>query len=276
MVPASQDESAIVGSPEQIVGEFFRVGMDERLANDQEARPIEPELARIAEIETRGDVMAELARFHRWSINAGFGTRVGTDIHDGSRQLIELGQAGLSLMRRESYVNNDARSLMLRAGLMRCIRKTFSLLGDPSASLDDSSQTVMAVETQLAQAEQSSADGESTERNFHRLSFSDLVEFEHPLVDWSRYFIALGAAKPSDIDVAQPEYIKTFGKLLNQIPISDWRFYLRWKLVSAASPFLSADFVQQSFELLDTMTGQESPVSRQESVLERNRRMSQQ
>src|SRR5258708_13520129 len=65
--------------------------------------------------------------------------------------------------------------------------------------------------------------------------------------DWSRYFRDIGLPEIGKVNVAQPEFFKAADKLLTGTPIDDWKTYLRWHLVNAASNTLSTKFVLESF-----------------------------
>ena len=68
-----------------------------------------------------------------------------------------------------------------------------------------------------------------------------------PDFDWGRYFRGIGLPEIGKVNVGQPEFFKAADKLLTDMPIDDWKVYLRWHLVNAASNTLSSKFVEESF-----------------------------
>jgi len=267
VAPTVLDYSSPAGSPEQLVGQFIRTGLNRDLADSLRFRPIETELGRIATIQTRGDLISEIARLQRWSIDVGFRTKVDFDYLNSSRKLLCLSQGGLSLFGRERYVADDSKAKNIRARLSRCIEKTFQLLGDTEDTASNSSERVLAIETKLADAFKPEAEVGGIVANFHPIKVSSLSTLA-PKVDWSRYFQELGVKNIDTINAAQPPYITAFASAFSQFPVSDWQQYLRWRLASAASPFLSSEFAQQSFKLDSALTGQELMRNRREVVLE--------
>jgi putative endopeptidase len=264
---AAIDDNTILGSPEQIVGQFLRTGMDQELADRLRAKPLDDELHRIAAIQTRGDVMTELGRLHRWSISVGFETQVGFDYFDSTHKILHLWQGGLTLRGREEYLKDDSKTRNLKARVGRVIQKTLTLVGDDPAVAEKESRRIIAIESQLAQAWRTGAETNGVEENFHYCKPSQLTN-STANVDWPRYFEALGAGGTTVVNVAQPEFLKAFGDLLAHVSVRDWQSYLRWHLASACSPYLSSEFVEQRFELDSALTGQELIRSRREAVLE--------
>jgi len=49
------------------------------------------------------------------------------------------------------------------------------------------------------------------------------------------------------LNVAQPDFVRGMGALLKSFPIEHWKVYLRWHVLNAAAPNLSAPFVNEDF-----------------------------
>jgi putative endopeptidase len=47
--------------------------------------------------------------------------------------------------------------------------------------------------------------------------------------------------------ISQPSYIEGFSKLLQSVPLSVWKAYFRWLLLSDISPYLNKSFVDENF-----------------------------
>jgi putative endopeptidase len=56
--------------------------------------------------------------------------------------------------------------------------------------------------------------------------------------------------------VGQPGFFKEMSAMMNEVPVSDWKTYLRWHVVNAAAPWLSSAFVTENFRFRgEVMTG---------------------
>ena len=76
---AAADRSAPKGSERQKVGDFFAAGMDEARIEMEGARPLEPFLLRIAAVQDRKGLAAEIALLQAIGTSAAFLLEVGPD-----------------------------------------------------------------------------------------------------------------------------------------------------------------------------------------------------
>lgn len=267
VIAAAVDQSAAAGTPEQLVGQFVRTGLNLQQAERQGYLPIKPELDRIAGIQTKSDLMAEFARLHRWFIDAGFRPHVDFDFANSSRKILGLGQAGLTLGSRDAYLKNDSKARNLRVRLTHCIRESLQLVGDSPESSSKEADRILDIETKIAAVWKPASEVGGIEANYHPVKNSELGVLT-PKLNWARYFEVLGAPTTEIVNVEQPAFLTAFGGLVQQFTISDWESYLKWRLIASASAYLSADFVQRIFELNSALTGQERMRKREEFVLE--------
>src|ERR1700691_1517813 len=70
---AAQDRHAAPGSIEQKIGDFYGSCMDETRIEAAGARPLQPELERIAKIASTADLQAETTRLQSIGVDAMFG-----------------------------------------------------------------------------------------------------------------------------------------------------------------------------------------------------------
>lgn len=254
------------GSPDQQVGDFFRVGMDEQLAERVGIRPLEEELRRIGAIETTRDVMAELGRLHRWSIFACFSAHPEFDPTDSTHKIITIHAAGLSLQSPDPYLLSDLKSIELRATYRSTVQKTLRSIGESPDSLAKSSENLLSIEETLARAAHTADRVPDLANELYPMKLADLDE-EVPNVDWRLYFDRLGAPNPRLVRIGNLAYLKAFGKMLSEVPVSVWKSYLKWSLVNGAAPFLSDQFASEAFHLQSAVSGQQMARSREENVL---------
>ena len=254
-------------SPVQAIGQFIRIGLDKGLAERLRFDPIRSELKRIDGTQTHGDLVTELGRLHRWKIGAGFTVNIGIDYLHSKSRILNLLQGGLSLPQRDSYFQNDKVSVSLRKDLLRCIGKTFSLVGEDTEVAKANAERILEIEKRLAEASVPVSETGGVEQNFHRIRFEQLQTFDSGF-DWIRYFEGLGLGSPSVVNVAQMNYLESFAQLFRHVKVKDWRIYLRWKFLSSVSPFLSSDFVEQSFKLKAACSGLERSPTRFDDLLD--------
>ncbi|HJQ30807.1 MAG TPA: M13 family metallopeptidase [Pyrinomonadaceae bacterium] len=243
---AARRKSLKAGSNEQKIADFYSSCMDEAAIEAQGAKPLEPELARIAAIKDVGGVEEEVARFHTYRIPAVFGFGATQDYKDSRATIAQAGQGGLGLPDRDFYTKTDEKSAQIRDEYVRHVARTFQLIGDDPDRAAAEAKTVMDVETRLAENMATRVELRVPEKRYNPMTKAQLLELT-PHFDWGQYFRRINLPEIDKINVSQPAYFKAVDKFLTDIPVEDWKTYLRWHLVNAASNTLSSPFVEESF-----------------------------
>jgi putative endopeptidase len=243
---AAADTGSPAGSPRQMVGAFYRSGMDEKKIEAEGARPLATELSRIAAIHDRESLLDELARLHRQTVYAGFGLFVNQDFKDSSKMTAWVYQAGLGLPDRDYYFKEDAKTKEIREKYVVHVGKMFELLGDPADKAAAESKTVMAIETRLAKVSMTPVEQRDPKAIYHPMQLADLEKLA-PGFSWKRYFTEVGLPEPGLLNVGQPEFFKEEAKMASEVALADWQTYLRWHLVNGVADDLSSPFVDENF-----------------------------
>ena len=118
----------------QKIGDFYASCMDETKANELGAKPIEPELQRIAKIVGRDDLIKAIAHLHSIGVRVLFSFRADPDLHNAGMNIANLGEGGLSLPDRDYYLKDDPKSVETRQKYLEHVQKMFELLGDNNAA----------------------------------------------------------------------------------------------------------------------------------------------
>jgi predicted metalloendopeptidase len=231
---------------EQKIADFYGVCMDEQKIEAEGIKPLEPELQRIDQITDLLSLEDEIARFHAHRIPAVFGFGAAQDFKDSTTIIAQVGQGGLGLPDRDYYLSDDAKLKATRDEYAKHVARTFELMGDSPERAAAEAATVLQIETKLAENASTRIQRRRPEANYHPMIKTQLIEMT-PDFDWGRYFRGIGLPEIGKVNVGQPDYFKAVGKLLVSIPVNDWKSYLRWHLVNAASNTLSSKFVEESF-----------------------------
>jgi len=239
-------KKTFANSNEQKIADFYGSCMNEKTIEAEGIKPLEPELQRIAQINDLLSLEVEIASLHAHRIPAVFGFGASQDFKDSTQIIAQVVQGGLGLPDRDYYTNDDAKSKATREEYVKHVARTFELMGDSSESAAAEARTVMNLETKLAEKSLTRVQRRNPEANYHPMIKTQLLEMT-PDFDWSRYFRGIGLPEIGKVNVAQPEFFKAADKLLTSTPIDDWKTYLRWHLVNAASNTLSSKFVVESF-----------------------------
>jgi putative endopeptidase len=265
---AVKDKDVAKESIRAKVGAFYRSGMDEKTIEEQGAKPLQNQFERIAAVKNAQDLMPLLARLHLVNASAAFHFFSKPDLKNSRRVIATFSQGGLTLPDRDYYLKDDDRLNKIRAEYVVHVGKMFQLLGDKHEDAERQAKTVLAFETQLAEASRPRADLRDPHRNYHLMSVAEM-EKETPGVSWKPYFQALGLGDLKELTVGQPDFLKKVGGMISKRNLDDWKVYLRWKLLNTYADKLSSKFVQEDFHFNGTvLNGAPRNVPRWERIVQ--------
>jgi putative endopeptidase len=243
---AAKNRAAPKGSNEQKIGDFYASCMDEAKIEAAGAKPLTPELAAINKLKSSRDLPAMLAHLHSIGVPAIFGFGAGQDFKKSDSVIAITGQGGLGLPDRDYYLKDDEKSKRTRDAYVSHMTNMFKLLGDDADKAGAEAQTVMKIETQLAQVSLDRVSRRDASKQYHKMSPDDLKNVMANF-DWPTYIKKTGAPKFTEINVAHPDFFKGVDLMLTSVPVDDWKTYLRWHLVHDAADALSTAFVNENF-----------------------------
>jgi putative endopeptidase len=244
---AAKNTAAPKGSNEEKIGAFYASCMDEPKIEAAGARPLLSEMAAIDKMKSYKDLPATLAHLHRLGVPSVFTFGAGQDFKKSDSVIAVTGQGGLSLPDRDFYLKDDAKSKSVRDAYLQHVTNMFKLLGDSADKAAAEAQTVMTIETKLAEVSLDRVSRRDASKQYHKMPAADLknvmVNF-----DWATYTAKLGAPKFAEINVAHPDFFKGVDAMLTSVSIDDWKTYLRWHVVHDAAEALSTAFVNEDFD----------------------------
>jgi putative endopeptidase len=171
---AAKNTSAAKGSNEQKIGAFYASCMDEPKIETLGAAPLAPEIAAINKMKSASDLPALLAHLHQVGVRALFGFGAGQDFKKSDSVIAVTGQGGLALPDRDFYLKDDAKSKSTRDAYVQHVANMFKLLGDDADKSAAEAQTVMKIETQLAQVSLDRVSRRDASKQYHKMSPADL------------------------------------------------------------------------------------------------------
>src|SRR5204862_6765496 len=111
------------------------------------------------------------------------------------------------------------------------------LRGDGDAVAADAAERVVALETRLAAGHWDNVTTRDVVKAYNLTSYDDLV-VAAPAFDFPRWLAGVGAdpAVLTEVIVRQPPYLGAFSAALTEVPLADWKMWLRFHLVSSLAP----------------------------------------
>jgi predicted metalloendopeptidase len=243
---AAKNTKAAKGSNEQKIGDYYASCLDESKREAEGMKPLVPELARIDKIQNARDVQSQVAYMHRHGIATLFSYGSLPDLKNSSMVLAFAGQGGLSLPNRDYYTKTDEKSVKLRQDFVTHMTNMFQLVGETSEQAAKDAQTVLTFETRLAQNSRTPVELRDLTKQYHLMNSAQLKELT-PTFSWDDYRKAAGAPVMGDINIAHPEFFTAVNKMLTEVPVADWKTYLRWNLITGTASSLSSNFENENF-----------------------------
>ena len=243
---AAVSATAAKGTASQKVGDFYAMAMDEARIESLGATPLNSGFDRIAKAATAAEIQDLIADFHRENVPVLFGAGVEVDLMNSKAYAYYLAQSGLGMPDRDYYTRDDADASRLRGQYLAHVTSMLKLLGDAPDRAAASAATVLALETRLARASKTRVEMRDIPNLYNKMSLAQIRELS-PGFDWVRYLRSIGRPEISDFIVTAPVFFKEMGLMLREVPLADWKTYLRWQALNAYAPYLSSAFVNENF-----------------------------
>jgi putative endopeptidase len=243
---AAADKKASKGSTDQIVGDYYGACMDESRVN---ARGMEPLKAWFAKIDGASDIAGiqrAMAELHDILVNDPFALGGQQDPHKPSWVLADIGASGLGLPDRDYYLKSEDRFKEARAKYVEHVTAMFKLAGLDQAAAAAASQTVIGMETKLAEASLDKVALRNPASTDHNTTFAQLQAMA-PHIDWVEYFKHNQLPTDVDLNVDEPRFMQEVDRQMQETPLPDWKIYLKWRLLDSTAAFLSTPFVDEDF-----------------------------
>src|SRR5258708_31640840 len=243
-------KNAVKHDVSQKIGDYYASCMDEAAIEKLGAKPLLPELERIARLKSKQDLAEYVATTQFPPSLYGGGTlftfRSNQDFKDSAQVIAEADQGGLGLPDRDYYLKDDAKSQELRKAYLAHVAKMFELLGDKPADAATEAATVMRIETALAKGQMTRVERRDPPKLYHKMSVEELQKLA-PSFGWNMYFTKTGLPSLGSLNIVTPEYFRVMEEEIEKESLADWKTYLRWHAAHDAAPDLSAAFVKENF-----------------------------
>ena len=239
----------------QQIGDLCGSWMDTATIEKLGATPLKPHLDRIAAISTR----AQLAdAFGQVGMPSPFGTFISPSNDDPTRYAVYLVQGGLGMPGRDYYLLTGDKYDGYRAAYLAYVTRIQELAGIPDA--EARARRIVDLETAIAKLHWTPEQSRDAKATNNPMKLAELQAYA-PNIDWKAYYKALGLDGSQTFIVAQKSAIRDEAKLFAATPVSTWKEWLAYQLVSDYSPYLSSAFDQARFDFY-SKTLRDVPVQR--------------
>ncbi|HTD28206.1 MAG TPA: peptidase, partial [Xanthomonadaceae bacterium] len=245
IVESLANTKAADGTVEQLVGDLYASGIDEKKINGTPAiDKLKPLLAPIDAIKTSDDVAAYLRNAFSKGQADVFQFGSSSDQKDAMKIIAYAVQGGTNLPTKDYYT--DAQYQPIRDAYVAHMVKVLTLTGTPEADAKQQADAVMKIETRLAAASLDPTQQRDLDNQYHWETFAQ-ADKETPHFSWEKLFDASGIKGADGLSVTMPKFFQEFDKMLVDVPVKDWQAYFRVHTIDSSSPFLNDDLATENF-----------------------------
>ena len=246
ILEAARDPGRPRSPIEAKVGDYYAACMDEPLIEKQGLSPLQPLLARVEAVQSKAELFRLLGENEAGALPVFFRFGSAPDMHDSTRTIATVGQGGISLPDRDDYLKQDAKSKEMRERFLGHVERMLQLAGQPEAKAKADAQTVLRLETALADAQLDRTALRDPKNRDNLMSVAELKQLA-PGYDFDAYLPATGAPAFEKLNVTSRRFFEQSSRLVADTPLAEWKTWLRWHTVREAAPYLGQAFVDEDF-----------------------------
>ena len=241
--------NAASGTNAQKIGDLYNSFMDEAKIEQLGITPIAKDLAAAASFKTADEFFQILGELESRGASGLFYSYVSTDNKDSSKNIVYLGQSGLSLPDEAYYREGEYQEV--RDAFLLHVEKIFELAKLPGGKA--AAKQVLELETQIAAYHWDQVKDRDAEATYNKKSFTELTSLA-PAFNWQLWITASNtpAQVLEQVVVRQPSFFEGLSKLIQSFDLDKWRSWLTWHIISGASPYLNKALVDENFSFYGT------------------------
>jgi predicted metalloendopeptidase len=228
------------------VGDYYAACMDEPGIEKLGAKPLEDVLARVGAVSSKAELFRLLGEHEAQALPGLFRFGAAPDLHDSRQTIANLGQGGLGLPDRDDYLKDDAKSKEKRARYLEHVARMLQLLGASAEQAAADAQTVMRLETALANVHLDRVAMRDPKNRDNPMTTAEFKQLA-PAFDFDAFFAASGAPRFTRLNLGSRKYFEEGNAVVESTPVQDFKTYLRWHVARAAAPYLGEAFVKEDF-----------------------------
>ncbi|RNI25116.1 M13 family metallopeptidase [Flexivirga caeni] len=243
LIEEAAESKSDPGTPRRQVGDLFTSFMDTDRIEQLGAGALADELALIDSVQTSSDLVRVCGQLSRRGVDTFVSFYSIADAKDSAHNILYIMQAGIGLP-DESYYREDEHA-EVREKYVGHIGRLLVLAGLDGGQAD----TIMALETRIAKSHWDRVAARDAVKTYNKLSRAELDELT-PGLDWDAWLDGVGAEERvlDPVNVEHPSFLTGFAEALRDEPVTAWKSWLTWRLVSDRAPYLNQAMVDERFD----------------------------
>lgn len=238
------------------IATLYEMGMDSVRLNKEGAAPIKALLDKIENTPANGMEDLFIMMQNEYSsplVQVGF----MEDLANSKVYAMYANGASLGLGDRDYYLKKDKNNRKVLEAYTRLIETDMKLAGFKSKDAKRIAKNVIKIETLLADSTWTREESRNIPAMYNPKSLAD-IKAMYPNIPWDRMFKeTMNMDAPETIIVTTMNTVKQGDNLLKNLTDREKKDLYLWQIVDNASPYMSDDFRNASFEFNKVLTGVE-------------------
>ena len=246
------------GSSDRKITDLYKLGLDSVRLNAEGAEPVKAKVAELMSVTDRSSLTPILVELHKTVASPFFGIGLEADLMNSNEYAVYAGQSGLGMGNRDYYL--DEENAGKREAYRTYLAQLFKLAGVDDGQAAAAVESVMKIETALAEKMWSNVELRNVQAQYNPVSGTEFCAAYAGAIEWPAYFEGIGLGGVDRIIVGQPSALENAVNIMKNTPVEDLRAYLAAQYLNSAASFLSDDFYAASFEFHGrVMSGTQEP-----------------
>jgi len=241
---SSQKELAD-GSNDQKIRDLYLSFLNTEKREALKLDPIADDFKAIDQAVSLDDMLAVMVSQGMKGVDIPVSFHVDQDSKNATAYIGYFSQSGLGLPDRDYYFKEGEPFQTIRQKYMELIEKQWNNAGFTAG--ETAARQIMAIESNLAAKQWTRVQNRDSEKTYNKFTTDELKTLA-PGLNWNIVLDAMGLSGEKAFIVVQPDYMTYFGTLLKKQPISEWKTYLKWKVLSQNASLLTQAMDDANFE----------------------------
>ena len=238
------------GSDEAKVATLYRTFLDESTTEKLGAAPLTPFIEAVKNAKTTDDVARLMGNSFGSFGSPFFGGVVYDDEKNPDIHALYLFQSGLGLPDRDYYLRDNFKAQRVR--YQQYVADMLRLSGWEEP--EKNAAAVVALETQMAEAQWTRAESRDADKTYNPLTFAELAQYA-PGFPWRAWFDAAGLQKVDRVIVVQNTAFPKLATIFAATPIDTLKAWQAFHIADEAAPLLSKQFANTEWEFRSKFLG---------------------
>lgn len=222
------------------ISDLYASFLDPARLDQLGAAPLAAEFARIDALTGPADLAAYFGHRARAGLSSPVAFAIGQDARNAVAYVAGADQAGTTLPDRDYYLLTDSRYVTIRDRFRGYVSQLLGLAG--VADGDHAAAGVLALETRLAKAQWTKVALRDPVASYNKFPVA-----QAPGLEWPRFLDAAGISTDALV-IGEPSFFTALGSALTDVPMQDWKAYLKFTAADDDAAYLSTAFADAAFE----------------------------